>query len=117
MDEGLLSQVVEMENEEGRFGRGEREKKVRRRQVAEIAVLFGVGILLVGLVVVCVSAGGMMRGAKGLGVGGWGKVAGSDEVDGLEAYFEDRNLLGEFRKEYVGPGRVSGSQRGGVREA
>ncbi|KUJ11075.1 uncharacterized protein LY89DRAFT_674425 [Mollisia scopiformis] len=77
VDEGLLSQVVELEMEEQERGKwtgrrdesyteSKREKKRRMRQILEVGALFGVGTLLVGLVVICVSAGGMMRSAAAM---------------------------------------------------
>ncbi|KAF8854484.1 hypothetical protein BDZ45DRAFT_759170 [Acephala macrosclerotiorum] len=76
VDEGLLSRVIEEQNdrnfnERSNWGEGaaetERERKARQkiiriRQMLEIGALFGIGAILVGLVVLCVSAGGVMRG-------------------------------------------------------
>lgn len=51
------------------YTESKREKKWRMRQMLEIGALFGVGALMVGLVVICVSAGGMMRSAAAMGDG------------------------------------------------
>lgn len=54
---------LELEEERGKWVGSGRENQRRIRQMMEIGALFGVGLLLVGLVVICVSAGGIMRRA------------------------------------------------------
>jgi len=80
VDEGLLHVLNLGDEDRPGWNRGERgfggwegedevgrEKKRRLRMMLEIGALFGVGAVLVGLAVLCVGAGAMMRGAIGMG--------------------------------------------------